>query len=154
MDMIHKNASPEIKEAFKKGALGISAAYEASRLPAETQKAVAAKAGTEGIQAKEISGMRGKENTPRSCLDAEDTTAGNPHPRNGWSWTEAAPPPDTITEAQKNVSESGTLKNARNHTRETTSILKSLIPYADRITAEELHSLRRLLLRCQNAEKS
>ncbi len=157
MDMIHKNASPEIKEAFKKGALGISAAYEASRLPAEAQKAVAAKAGTEGIQAKEISGMRGKENTPSSCPEVEETTAGNPHPphsRNGWSRTEAAPPPDTITGAQKNVSESGTLKNAGNHTREAASILKALIPYADRITAEELHGLRRLLLRCQNSEKN
>ena len=53
----------------------------------------------------------GKENTPRSCPDAEETTAGNPHPphpRNGWSRTEAAPPPDTITGAQKSVSESGT----------------------------------------------
>lgn len=113
MDMIHKNAIPEIKEEFKKGNLGISAAYEASRLPAEAQKAVAAKAGAGGIRAKEI-----------------------PAPK---------PPQE--------VSGPDTPKNWADTAAQTVSTLRALIPYAGRITADERSFLRRLLLRCQGAEK-
>lgn len=113
MDMIYKNAVPEIKEEFKKGNLGISAAYEASRLPAGAQKAVATKAGTGGIRTKEIS---------------------------------ATKPPEK-------ASGSDTHKNGGNTAGQTVSTLRALIPYADRITADERSFLRRLLLRCQREEK-
>ena len=55
MDSINKNATPEIKEQFAQGNIGISAAYEAAKLTPEEQKEIAeqAAAGAD-IRAKEI----------------------------------------------------------------------------------------------------
>ena len=53
MEAINKNATLEIKEQFKAGNLGISGAYEASKLTCEDQKEVAKQA-ENGMQAKEI----------------------------------------------------------------------------------------------------
>lgn len=41
MDSINKKLTPELKEAFSEGEINITAAYEMSRLPEETQKEVA-----------------------------------------------------------------------------------------------------------------
>lgn len=55
MDRIHNHAVSEIQEEFRKGNLNISAAYEASKLPDEEQKAIAKAAAEEGgIKAKEV----------------------------------------------------------------------------------------------------
>lgn len=55
MDSINNHATPEIKEEFAKGNIGISAAYEAAKLPEEEQKEIAGKAAAgEEIRAKEI----------------------------------------------------------------------------------------------------
>lgn len=55
MDAINNNATPEIKEQLKEGNLGITAAYEAAKLSATDQKAIAAAAGAgEDVRAKEI----------------------------------------------------------------------------------------------------
>lgn len=55
MDAINKNATPEIKEQLKEGNIGITAAYEAAKLSADDQRAIAAAAGAgEDVRAKEI----------------------------------------------------------------------------------------------------
>ena len=55
MDSINNNATPEIKEEFAKGNIGVTTAYEAAKLPPEEQKAIAEKAAAgESIRAKEI----------------------------------------------------------------------------------------------------
>ena len=55
MENINNNATPEIKEQLKSGNMGITAAYEAAKLPPEEQKAIADKvAAGEDIRAKEI----------------------------------------------------------------------------------------------------
>lgn len=55
MESINNNATPEIKEQLKDGTMGITAAYEAAKLPEEEQKAIAADAAAgENIRAKEI----------------------------------------------------------------------------------------------------
>lgn len=64
MDRIHKHAVPEIQEEFRKGNLNISAAYEASKLPDEEQKAIAKAAAEEG-------GMKAKEVTERVMKNQE-----------------------------------------------------------------------------------
>ena len=57
MDSINKNASPEIKEELKKGNLGITAAYEAAKLPLKEQKEIAVKLAVGGnVPIKEITG--------------------------------------------------------------------------------------------------
>lgn len=44
MESINNNAAPEIKEQLKDGTMGITAAYEAAKLPEDEQKAIAADA--------------------------------------------------------------------------------------------------------------
>lgn len=55
MESINNNATEEIKEQLKNGTLGVTAAYEAAKLPEEEQKEIAAEA-AEGkeVRAKEI----------------------------------------------------------------------------------------------------
>lgn len=43
MDAINNNATPEIKEQLKEGNLGITAAYEATKLDKDEQKEIAEK---------------------------------------------------------------------------------------------------------------
>lgn len=63
MNSIRKNAAPEIREEFRKGSLGISAAYEASKLSPAEQKVIADKtAKGETVPVKEIAGQVGKKN--------------------------------------------------------------------------------------------
>lgn len=55
MESINNNATPEVKEQLKNGNMGVTAAYEAAKLPPEEQKEIAAKAAAgENIRAKEI----------------------------------------------------------------------------------------------------
>jgi len=55
MESIENNLTPEAKEQFKAGNLGITAAYETSKLPEEEQNAIAAAAAAgDEIRAKEI----------------------------------------------------------------------------------------------------
>ena len=55
MDAINNNATPEIKEQLKEGNLGITAAYEATKLDKDEQKEIAEKAAAgENVRAKEI----------------------------------------------------------------------------------------------------
>lgn len=55
MEQIDSNLTQEAKEQFKAGNIGITAAYEASKLPEEQQQAIAAAAAAgEDVRAKEI----------------------------------------------------------------------------------------------------
>lgn len=55
MEQIEKNLTPEAKEQFKAGKLGVTAAYEASKLPEDEQNEIAAQAAAgEDVRAKEI----------------------------------------------------------------------------------------------------
>ena len=55
MEQIEKNLTPEAKEQFKAGKLGVTAAYEASKLSEDEQNEIAAQAAAgEGVRAKEI----------------------------------------------------------------------------------------------------
>ncbi|EOS72089.1 hypothetical protein C818_00236 [Lachnospiraceae bacterium MD308] len=70
MDSINKHASPEIKEELKKGNLGITAAYEAAKLPPERQKEIAAKSAESGsVSIKEITGETKTENPYSKALE-------------------------------------------------------------------------------------
>lgn len=77
MDSINKNASPEIKEELKKGNLGITAAYEAAKLPYEKQKEIAEKS-SEGctVSVKEITGKTMEKEEDQEIPDNRATTGG------------------------------------------------------------------------------
>lgn len=79
MDAINNNATPEIKEQLKEGNLGITAAYEAAKLSATDQRAIAAAAGAgEDVRAKEIAqkvaeqvAAKAQEKADKAQQDAE-----------------------------------------------------------------------------------
>lgn len=64
MESINNNATPEVKEQLKSGNMGITAAYEAAKLPPEEQKAIADKvAAGEDVRAKEIAAKVAEKKT-------------------------------------------------------------------------------------------
>lgn len=79
IEKINNNATEEVKEQFKEGNLGISAAYEAAKLPPEEQKAIAARAAAgEDVKTKEIAqkvaekvAAKAQEKADKAAEDAE-----------------------------------------------------------------------------------
>ncbi len=79
IEKINNSATPEIKEQFKEGNIGISKAYEAARLPEEEQKAIAARAAAgEEVKTKEIAqkvaekvAAKAQEKAEKAAEDAE-----------------------------------------------------------------------------------
>ena len=89
MDSINKHALPEIKEELKKGNLGITAAYEAAKLPPERQKEIAVRSARDGsVSVKEITGGVKAENPDSKALAGDrlfETNIGLPVAGNGKS---------------------------------------------------------------------
>lgn len=77
MDSINKNASSEIKDELRKGNLGITAAYEAAKLPYEKQKKIAEKT-SEGctVSVKEITGKTMEKEEDQANPDNGITAGG------------------------------------------------------------------------------
>lgn len=76
MESINNNATPEVKEQLKNGNIGITAAYEAAKLPPEEQKAIADKvAAGEDIRAKEIAAKVAEKTAAKAAADAEQAQA-------------------------------------------------------------------------------
>lgn len=79
MESINNNLTPEAKEQFKAGNMGITAAYETSKLPADDQNAIAAAAAAgEDVRAKEIAqrvaeqvAAKAQEKAEKAAQDAE-----------------------------------------------------------------------------------
>lgn len=72
MDSINNNAAPEIKEELANGNIGITAAYEASKLPQGEQKEIAEKAAKgEDVRAKEIAAKVSEMVAAKAEEDAE-----------------------------------------------------------------------------------
>ena len=68
----YNNATPEVKEQLKSGNMGITAAYEAAKLPPEEQKAIADKvAAGEDVRAKEIAAKVAEKTAAKAAEDAE-----------------------------------------------------------------------------------
>lgn len=76
MESINNNAAPEVKEQLKNGNMGITAAYEAAKLPPEEQKAIAGKvAAGEDVRAKEIALKVAEKTAAKAAADAEEAQA-------------------------------------------------------------------------------
>lgn len=75
MEKINNGATEEVKEQFKEGNLGISAAYEAAKLPPEEQKAIAARAAAgENVKTKEIA-QKVAQNVAAKAQEKADAAA-------------------------------------------------------------------------------
>lgn len=76
MESINNNAAPEVKEQLKSGNMGITAAYEAAKLPREEQKAIADQvAAGEDIRAKEIAAKVAEKTAAKAAEEAEQAKA-------------------------------------------------------------------------------
>lgn len=72
MESINNNATPEVKEQLKNGNIGITAAYEAAKLPPEEQKNIADKvAAGDNVRAKEIAAKVAEKTAAKAAEDAE-----------------------------------------------------------------------------------
>lgn len=79
MESINNNATEEVKEQLKNGTIGITAAYEAAKLPEDDQRAIAAAAAAgEDVRAKEIAqkvaeqvAAKAQEKADKAAEDAE-----------------------------------------------------------------------------------
>lgn len=72
MESINNNATPEVKEQLKNGNMGITAAYEAAKLPPEEQKSIAGKvAAGEDVRAKEIAAKVAEKTAAKAQEEAE-----------------------------------------------------------------------------------
>lgn len=117
MEAINKNATLEIKEQFKAGNLGISGAYEASKLTGEDQKEVAKQA-ENGMQAKEIAKIV-KEKKAKEAETSADPVLEEQIPGQMEITSDfpgILPAPDQVQEdgekvTEMSVSESDTLQN-------------------------------------------
>jgi len=75
MEKINNGATEEVKEQFKEGNLGISAAYEAAKLPPEEQQAIAARAAAgENVKTKEIA-QKVAQNVAAKAQEKADAAA-------------------------------------------------------------------------------
>lgn len=74
MEKINNSLTEEAKEQFKAGNMGISAAYETARLPAEEQKIIAKKAAQQGgVEGKEIAAIvQEKKDLEKQTKKAEE----------------------------------------------------------------------------------
>lgn len=74
MEKINNSLTEEAKEQFKAGNMGISAAYETARLPAEEQKIIAEKAAQKGgVEGKEIAAIvQEKKDLEKQTKKAEE----------------------------------------------------------------------------------
>lgn len=75
IEKINNNATPEVKEQFKEGNLGITVTYEVAKLPPEEQQAIAARAAAgENVKTKEIA-QRVAEKIAAKTQDKADKAA-------------------------------------------------------------------------------
>lgn len=126
---INKNAAPEIKEQFKEGTIGVSAAAAVSQLPEENQKEIAGRvAAGEDIKAREIRDM------------VEEKKAEEKEKR-------------SITEQKKEkVSDTDTNEEEKEHTRRLHA-LKMLEKYYIYLSNEEVELLEAMLEDCKRRKR-
>jgi len=183
MNSINRNAAPEIKEELKKGNLGITAAYEAAKLPVEKQKVIAYKsAGGESVPIKEITGkMKVFETNPLQEQSAEvpekqkvfETNPLRSEPvkeitgkRKGisrhmqilqeWSRSEKGIPvvTRTVSKAMEKVFETNPVKAEWTDTDWAVFISKGIMHCADCVSEEDLYLLHDIMIRCQERQRN
>lgn len=124
---INKNAAPEIKEQFKEGTLGVSAAAAASQLPEDDQKEIAGRvAAGEDVKAQEIREMVEEKKAEEKRSISE--------------------------QKEKNVSDTDTNEEEKENTRRLHA-LKMLEKYYIYLSDEEVELLEGMLEDCKRRKR-
>lgn len=161
MDSIQNNAIAEIKEELRKGAIGICAAYEASRLPREEQKALAAKVTENGrVRIKEVT-----ERARRKTAVIEDKGAAGCQKEEGkddireqiaasysgviqkWVKENMCAPTKEAEDAIRKVSKMDTSQKDWGNTEWTVFMAKAIMNRADYVSREDLYLLHDIMER-------
>ena len=183
MDSINKNAAPEIKEEFKKGNLGITAAYEAAKLSSDEQKAIAHRSAEgESVPVKEITGktevfetntlqeqsvreipqkIKVFETNPLRTESVKEMTGERKsicrHMQilQEWSRSERGIPTVTwtVSKAMKKVFETNTERTGWTDMDWAVFISQGIMNLADHVSEEDLYLLHDILIRCQERQK-
>lgn len=126
LNIIHDNAAPEVKEQFKNGNMGITAAVEAAKADEETQKEIAKAAEDKGaIGAEEIKTMA-EEKKKRNLKEQESKTP--------------------------NVSDTDTTKEEQEKARKLHTV-KMVEKYYTWLSDEEVSLLERILEDCKRRKR-
>ncbi|MEY8431536.1 hypothetical protein AALC75_13585 [Lachnospiraceae bacterium 48-42] len=162
MDSIQNNAIAEIKEELRKGTIGICAAYEASRLPREEQKEIAAKVTENGnIQAKEVA-ERAKRKT--AVIGDKGTTGGQKEESEEdlgeqiaasyseivqeWTKEKICAPTKEAEDAIRKVSKMDTPQKGWGNTEWVVFMAKAIMNRADCVNQADLYLLHEIVGRC------
>lgn len=139
---INNNAAQEIKEQFREGAIGVTAAAEASRLPENEQKEIAERvAAGEDIKAQEI---REIVEAKKEADAAGDTNEEKEDPKKEKC---------SITEQKKEqVSDTDTNEDEQENARRL-HVLKMLEKYYIYMSDEEIGILERVLEDCKRRKR-
>ncbi len=135
---INKNATPEIKEQFKEGAIGVTAAAAASQLPESKQKEIAEQVALgKDIKAQEI----------RDMVDAKKAAVGSGNEE------KEEKEKRSITEQKKEqMSDTDTNKEEKENARRLHA-LKMLEKYYIYMSDEEVHILEDILEDCKRRKR-
>ena len=166
MDSIQNNAIAEIKEELRKGTIGICAAYEASRLPREEQKEIAAKVTENGnIQAKEVAerarrktavigdkGMTGGQKEESEEDLGEQIAASYSEIVQEWTKEKICVPTKETEDAIRKVSKMDTPQKGWGNTEWAVFMAKAIMNRADYVNQADLYLLHEIVGRCQSDE--
>ena len=173
IEKINNSLTEEAKEQFREGNMGISAAYEASRLPEEDQKIIAEKAAEQGgVEGKEIAAIvKERKEVEKQAKKAEEFAkqAEKSLKETRKSEVGAAQASLHAERAAENadqsagvmigmnppiVSDSDTEKNGEPSPeeikQEATFTLQQLLIQAEKITYNELLVLQDIMMNCNN----
>ncbi len=164
MDSIQNNAVVEIKEELRKGTIGICAAYEASRLPREEQKEIAAKVTEDGsVQVKEVverarrkTAVIGNKRAAGGQTEEseeglrEQIAASYSGAMQEWVKENMCPPTKEAEDAIRKVSKMDTLQKDWGNTEWVVFMAKAIMNRADCVNQADLHLLREIVGRCQS----
>ncbi len=181
MEAITNNATKELKEAFKDGSLGITATYEAAKLPPEEQNEIAAKAADgEEVRAKEIAMKAAEKAARKTAIQAADAREKATRQadkterdienaerkqleaeREARRAEEAAEEAKTFRDYIVTEMVERAKKAVGSNVSETDTwslgdwvkyTLSELLEYIDKITEEELYTLQDILCRCNRID--
>lgn len=123
LEAINNKAIPEVKEEFKKGNMGITHAYETSKLPPEEQKEIAKKAAANDVKCEEI---KAKAEEKKSRREEEAKT--------------------------QNMSDTDTTEEEKENARKLHSV-KMIEKYYIYLSEEEVEILERILEDCKRRKR-
>lgn len=172
IEKINNSATPEIKEQFKEGNIGISKAYEAARLPEEEQKAIAARAAAgEDVKTKEIAqkvaekveakaqekAEKAAEDAEKANIEAEKAEEEAQNARELKRYVDASTSLGEVSEKDTETLINTGLPGDRStwNTRQwAICTLRRMMYVVDALSYDDVQTMQEILIRAENPEKS